>query len=235
MTSQINSTELKSFYAGLIISDGYIAKGVSNRAFILRTINKDFAEYIESFTQAHTNFTTRIKYLPAKIDNNLVHHKEHWEFSTKAHPYFAKLYHIFYDDYRKKYIHPDMLSWLDLRGLANWYMADGYCTNVGKTKGKIVNCRVEFCNDCFTYDDNLLFCKYMSGLGYKTNPIKRGNVYRASMSLYDAQRFFVEINQYIVPSMKYKLYMNIQRPWMTDEYLLLKSDILAQGLAYKSQ
>ena len=100
-------------------------------------------------------------------------------------------------------------------------------------KGNIVDCRVEFCNDCFTYDDNVLFCNYLTSKGYKTNPIKRGSFYRARMSLYDAQRFFVEINQYVVPSMKYKLYMGIDRPWMTQEYKELKSYISAQSLAFK--
>lgn len=234
MTSQINSTELKSFFSGLIISDGYICKGVSKRAFQLKTVNKDFAMYLEDFTNTYTNFKTRVRYLPYRLDANGVNHKEHWEFTIFANPYFAKLYHVFYDDYRKKYINKDMLAWLDLRGLANWYMSDGYCTNVGKTKGNVINCRVEFCNDCFSYEDNLLFCEHLTKMGYKTNPIKRGKFYRARMGLYDAQKFFVEINSFVVPSMKYKLFMDIERPWFSQEYLNLKSDILAQGLAYKS-
>lgn len=231
MSSPINSTELKSFYSGLIISDGTIDKGVSKRAFSLRTINKDFAEYIKTFTEQHTNFNVRIEYKPAYV--NFCNHKETWVVIIKANPYFAKMYHMFYDDYRKKYINKSMLNWLDLRGLANWYMSDGYCTNVGKTQGNITDCRVEFCNDCFSQSDNELFCKWLTEFGYKTNPIKRGNVYRARMSLYDAQKFFVDINPFVVPSMKYKLYMGITRNWFSEDYLKLKSDILAHELAFK--
>ena len=232
MTTPITATELRSFFAGLILSDGSIDRGITNRAFSQASVNRDFIEYIDSFTQTYTNFKSNIVYIPAYSKLG-INHKESWRFRINAHPYFAKLYHLFYDDYRKKYINPKVLNWLDLRGLANWYMSDGYCTNVGKTKGNIVDCRVEFCNDCFTYDDNVLFCNYLTSKGYKTNPIKRGSFYRARMSLYDAQRFFVEINQYVVPSMKYKLYMGIDRPWMTQEYKELKSYISAQSLAFK--
>lgn len=234
MTSQISATELRSFYAGLILSDGTIDKGVSKRAFALATVNEDFADYIIDFTKTYTNFEITKKYSPAKLDSKNVQHKQYWTVSIKANPYFAKLYHLFYDDYRKKYINPKVLNWLDYRGLANWYMSDGYCTNVGKTKGLVVGCRVEFCNDCFSFNDNQIFCNWLSNFGHKTKVIKRGSCYRSRMSLYDAQVFFVKISDFIVPSMRYKLFMNVERSWFTEDYKTLKSDILAQGLAFKS-
>ena len=233
MPTPITATELRSFYAGLILSDGTVDKGVSKRAYTQKTINKDFADYIKNFTDTYTNYKSTIRYFPARIDKNKVNHKEHWGFIVKAHPYFAKLYHLFYDDYRTKYLNPKVLKWIDHRGLANWYMSDGYVTNVGKTKGKIVDCRVEFCNDCFTLEENEIFCEMMRRLGYTTRVVKRGKFYRSRVSLYDAQKMFVDIYPFVVPSMRYKLFMNIDRKWFTKEYEELKSDILAQGLAFK--
>lgn len=233
MSTPLTATELRSFYAGLILSDGFIENGVSKRAFSQKTINEDYADYILSYTNEHTNFKVVKRYLPFRQSRDGVNHREHWEIRIKAHPYFAKLFHLFYDDYRIKYINPKVLNWIDLRGLANWYMSDGYVTNVGKTKGKIVDCRVEFCNDCFTESDNLLFCNWLTDFGYRTRPIKRGKFFRARMSLFDAQRFFVDINPFVVPSMKYKLFMMVDRDWFSEDYTQLKSDIEAQGLAQK--
>lgn len=220
----MNSSELKSFLTGLILGDGTIDKGVRNRAFRIRSINYDFIDYIYDELSESTPFTINVKEYDAYSKNG-VNHKKHKGLSIKAHPYFAKKYHYFYDDYRKRVITNECLSWLTPIGLANWYMSDGYIVNVGKTKGKIKCCRIEIATDRYKESDvdkiiNMFETKY----GYKMTKVKRREgVYRIRFAVASAQHFLLMIEPYIVPSMRYKILMpyKSQPKWMCDEYFSL--------------
>ena len=52
----MNTTELESYLTGLILGDGYIDKGVTSRAFYLKTINKEWAEKVYLDLEKTTNF-----------------------------------------------------------------------------------------------------------------------------------------------------------------------------------
>lgn len=232
------SSELKGFITGLILGDGSIDKGVTKRAFRIKSINHDFIRYIGEVIRKSTNFDVKITYHPATYKDGVVR-KSYSELYIKAHPYFNKKYNHFYNDYRKRRITTEALGWLNPRGLAAWYMSDGYIVQVGKRSGTIKDRRVEIATDRYTKTDVEKMQRFFENrYGFKTSLVKRKKgVYRLRISLLDAQHFFVMIEPYVVPSMRYKLNLNYDyRPkWMTDEYydlmLRLQSAELLTGKA----
>lgn len=203
----INSSELRSFLTGLILGDGTIDNGITKRSFRIKSIHKDFIEYISDYINCYTNFKHLVKYIPEHFSCGC-NHKECWEFVVKAHPYFNKKYHYFYNDKRHRKIYAKTLSWLTPIGLANWYMSDGYVCLVGKTKGFIRDRRVDLCTDRYFKEDVELIKDFMSRkFNIKTSIIKRNNTYRIRVNCESYETFFSLIAPYIVDSMKYKLYL----------------------------
>jgi hypothetical protein len=222
----VNSTELRGYLTGLILGDAYIDHGVQNRALRLRSINKDFVEKLYEDISSVTNFKIFINEHQGYVKDG-VNHQDNWELYIKAHPYFSKIYHYFYDDYSSRYISNWALKYLNMQGLANWYMSDGYVTLVGRESNDISNRRVEFCTDRYGEVGAERVATYFSSLGYEARSFRRGQVYRVRLALRTAQNFLVDVSQYIVPSMQYKLYLAYDyRPsWMTDAYYNLMQNI----------
>lgn len=224
----MHSSELKGFLTGLMFGDGYIDKGVTKRGFRIKTIYSDFADDIANKLQSCT-FDLSNNYHQAR-DSNGVHHKEYWEIITKAHPYFAKKYHHFYNDNRKRRISKEAMNWLTPMGLAYWYMSDGYIYLVGKTKGFIRDRRIDLCTDRFSYDTvvaitNMLQSKY----NLQCSIIKRNDRYRVRIKRDSYSTFYNLIAQYIFPikSMQYKLYFgyNTKPDWMNDQMWQLQLEL----------
>lgn len=225
----MNSSELKGFLTGLILGDGTIGTGVNRRPFSIKSINKDFIDMIASELESCSGFKTKIKFTPEHFSCGC-NHRDSWEFTITAHPYFAKIYHHFYDDYRKRVISPWVLMWLTPRGLANWYMSDGYVCLVGKTKGAIKNRRVELCMDRYTLlDIQRMQAYFKRKFGIETSLVTRikGERYRLRVMQTSYNRFFELVSPYIVPSMRYKMYLGYeQRPiWMSDELWQIQEDL----------
>lgn len=228
----MNSSELRGYLTGLILGDGSIDKGVHKRAFEIKSINHDFIDQIYKDISSCTNFNCKINHQLEYYDQNHIHHKESWAFKIMAHPYFNKKYHYFYNDYRQRRIHMTALKWLTLRGLANWYMSDGYICLVGKTKGVIRDRRVDLCTDRYTKSDVEKIQKYLLEYwGWDTSIIQRKqngrNIHRLRFKKTSAQDFLYKIHPYITPSFQYKLDMRYdhQPHWMTDEYYSLMIEI----------
>lgn len=201
----INSSELRGFLTGLILGDGFIDKGVHKRSFSIKSIDKNFIIYISDCLDKITNFKWFIRHKDAYINNNCIH-KEYWEFIIKAHPYFNKIYHYFYNDFRHRKIYAKTLHWLTPRGLANWYMSDGYICLVGKTKGIIKYRRVDICTDRYFKEDVILMSKILqSKFNIASSLIKRNNVYRIRIKRESYEPFFNLISPYMIPSMYYKM------------------------------
>lgn len=217
----MNSTELRGFLTGLILGDGTIDRGVENRAFRFKSINEEFIFYIRDYLINNTNFNVKIvEHDPTHI--NGVYRKGYFGLTIKSHPYFAKRYHQFYDDFRNRRITSKAISWLNPAGLANWYMSDGYVVRVGSKSGKIKDRRVELATDRYQKEDIEKVKTYLeTTYGYKITLAKRReNVYRIRFSLESAQEFFMLIHEYVVPTMYYKLDLcyDYQPKWMSSEY-----------------
>lgn len=228
---KMTSNELRGFVTGLVLGDGTIDKGTERRAFRIATITEEFAYYIKEALTDNTKFKVTIMQFSEKVDKNNIKHQEYCRVSTNAQSYFVKIYHQFYDDYRNRRITKKALGWLTDAGLANWYMSDGYIVNVGKTKGKIKDRRVEIALDRYSEADVDRVISYFEGTyGYSCSKVKRkAGMYRIRISLKDAQHFFLRIAPYVlkVDGMEYKLNMNYdyQPKWMCDEYYELMTSI----------
>ena len=107
-------------------------------------------------------------------------------------------------------------------GIANWYMSDGYVVRVGANNGRIKDRRVEIATDRYSSEDvDKMINFFKSEYGFKVTKVRRREgVYRIRFSLADAQKLFLLIKDYVVPSMHYKLDLcyDYQPKWMLDEY-----------------
>ena len=203
----ISAAELRGFFTGVILGDGHIAKGVHKRALEIKSINKEFIDLIEAIIKGNTPFNYFIKHIDA-IERNGVFHREHWVLTIKAHPYFNKIYNNFYDDKRHRKIYSQTINWLNPIGLACWYMSDGYVCLVGKTKGFIRSRRVDICTDRYKREDILLIMNILKQkFDINTSLIKRDNFYRIRINNDSYETFINIISPYVVPSMRYKLYL----------------------------
>lgn len=218
----MKSSELKGFLTGLMFGDGYIDKGITKRSFTIKTIHKDFADKIKEYIETCETFKVRIDFHKEYIDKNGVKHKDCWELIISSHPYFAKKYHHFYNDYKRRIISKEAMNWINAIGLAYWYMSEGYICLIGKNKGFITNRRVELCTERFDYNtiiriSHMLQSKYM----LYTSVIKHYNSYRIRIKKESYNTFYHLIFPYIneIPSMQYKLYFgyNSKPEWMNDE------------------
>lgn len=217
------------FITGLILGDGFIDKGIHKRSFRIKSINLDFIDQIEDYLNKETNLNVQVKYYEGTLDSSGVAREPYKELTIRAHPYFAKAYHEFYDDYKSRIISNHSLRKLTIQGLANWYMSDGYVVKVGLTKGKIVDRRVELAVDRYSKEDVEKIKEYLEEkYSFKTSLIKRKKgVYRLRMSLLDSQHFFLMIKPYTSDSFMYKLNLayDYQPKWMTDEYYNFMSEL----------
>lgn len=214
----MNSSELRGFLTGLILGDGHIDKGITQRAFYIKSIQKDFIDQIYNELSSCTNFKMNIKHVHEQ-ERGDCHHKGYWQLYIKHHPYFAKKYHHFYDDQRRRIVSRDAIQWLTPYGLANWYMSDGYVCLVGKERGDIYNRRVDICTDRYDLETiNRLRDMLNKKFGIITSLSKRGNRYRIRIKPESYRRFFEIIEPYLVESMKYKMYLGYkyQPKWMSD-------------------
>ena len=216
----MNSSELKGYLTGLIIGDGCIESGITKRAFAIKSINYNFIKKIEADLKSCTIFNINIRHTPEHFSYGC-NHKESWELRIKAHPYFAKKYHHFYDDNRNRIISKEAMSWLTPNGLANWYMSDGYVCLVGKTKGIITNRRMDICTDRYSLEtieklSNLLYDKFE----IHTSIVKRERFHRIRISNRSYINFINLIRPYVVRGFEYKLYLGYeQKPiWMSDDF-----------------
>ena len=203
----MNSSELKGYLTGLILGDGYIDKGITKRAFAIKSIQKDFIDKIKEDLESCSPFTITVKYTP-EHESSGCHHKESWELRIKSHPYFNKKYNHFYDDYKHRHITEEAMNWLTPNGLANWYMSDGYVCLVGKESGNIYSRRMDICTDRYDMNSIKIMQKVLlEKFNIVTTLNKRGRFYRIRIKSESYQDFINIVRPYIVPSMLYKLYL----------------------------
>lgn len=226
---RMNSSELRGFVTGLILGDGWIDKGVHKRAFCIKSTDENFIKYIEKCIKETTNFKVQVTKTEEHYSSGC-NHKTSWELRVVAHPYFNKLYHYFYDDIRHRKIYSKTLSWLNPRGLANWYMSDGYVCLVGKNRGFVRSRRIDICTDRYYLEDIELMKNYLKNkFNLDTSIIKRNNTYRLRVQVTSYETFINLISPYIIPSMRYKLYLGYEskQDWMSNEFWELQKSLMS--------
>lgn len=226
----MNSSELKGFLTGLMFGDGYIDKGVTKRRFEIKTIYKDFADKIKELLDSCNCFDTFILYTKRYTDKNNVNHKQNWCVNIRSCPYFAKKYHHFYDDYKKRVISKEAIEWLTPMGIAYWYMSDGYICLVGKTKGLIRDRRVDFCTDRYDYNTVVRLQEmFKKRFDIETSLIKRDNFYRIRIKKASYKKFYDIVFPYVndIPSMRFKLYFGyaLKPNWMDEEMWAYQNEL----------
>jgi len=225
--NKLTSSELKGYLTGLIIGDGYMDKGVTKRAFRIKTIDKNWSDDITSKLQQVNTFKVTTKEIPTQIRDG-VNHQIYYETTIKAHPYFAKKYHHFYDDYKNRVVSQEAYSWLNPIGLAQWYMGDGYLTLVGRTSGTIADRRIEFATDRYSKDEVFGLMRMLrTYFGIDCSSVKRGTRYRIHILQSGIERFFTLIHPYIVDSMLYKLNLKFDtKPaWFSEQFWIMQQNI----------
>lgn len=216
----MNSSELKGYLTGLIVGDGYIDKGITKRAFYIKNTCYEFIHKILTDLSSCTNFHISVQEKNGYVGADGTLHQRSWCLYIKAHPYFAKKYHHFYNDDRRRRVSADATKWLTPMGIANWYMSDGYVCLVGKNKGKITHRRIEFATDRYDIGTINRLIKFLfDKFDIKASAIKHGKYYRIRINACSYSNFINLIRPYIVDTMTYKLYLgyDYQPKWMSDE------------------
>jgi len=126
--------------------------------------------------------------------------------------------------YLRQLLYPDdiktpknILQYLDERGLAFWYMDDGYIVNPencpGNKENYSFNPYVTICTDGFTKEDNQLLCNHLKDKWeIKASVIKYKKYYRIAISVEGSKKFWKIISPFICKSMEYKFPTNFKFP-----------------------
>ena len=109
-----------------------------------------------------------------------------------------KLRELMYPEGKK--IIKNVLSLLDEKGLAFWYLDDG------NLYYQINSPRVRFCTDSFSYDEHLLLQTHFDEKwGIDINISKHKNTHRLNLSVKEHNKFFNLIKKFVPTHMEYKL------------------------------
>lgn len=135
-----------------------------------------------------------------KFNTSVMHFTTHTTELTKY------LVNLFYPN-DKKVICKEALEQLTLEGIAWWYMDDG-SMSIKKIDGKPRGAEITL-NTYLTAEENQVIIDFFQnqfGITWKLNKSK--GKYRLRMGKKEAMKFFPMIEQYIIPSMRYKIDFN---------------------------
>ncbi|NWG09905.1 MAG: hypothetical protein HXX80_06350 [Nitrososphaerales archaeon] len=132
-----------------------------------------------------------------------------WQFRF-THANLINLYPLIYKN-RKKTITEKVLSLLDERGLAIWYMDDGYLWRK----------YVEFSTQGFSKEENEFIGNFLisrwelnAKVYYKKPRKKSGGGYFIHLNKLSSMRFLTLVNDFILPELRYKTYIkNFRLKW----------------------
>lgn len=200
---KLNEFELTKTISSFLFGDGFLRmrSGVKNATYGCAQIAQH-EEYLMWQKSVLENLTTVAVYRNAEhTDKNGVNHQESIRIETKSHPFFTKLYDRWYFQGRKTFSVHDANN-LDWRGLANWYMDDGYILNC---QDKSQRGTMWLCTDNFTHPEVILLQKILyERFGLPFNTRKRGNTYRLVLRRKFTQQFADGVKPYVFESFKYK-------------------------------
>lgn len=178
----------KSFVIGTLLGDGYIrqAKGRRN-AFLEVNHSITQKEYVEWKYEILKNLT-RSGPKSRKGNGNRIAYR----FFTKQHPEFTETMGLFYKD-KKKCI-PNLK--LDPVTLAVWFMDDG---------SRCSEDNVYLNTQQFSKADQYKLLELLKEIGLEGTLNKDKEYYRIRFKTSSIPRLYKIIEEYIIPSMKYKI------------------------------
>ncbi len=121
-----------------------------------------------------------------------------------SHVSLINLYPLFYNN-KKKYVNEKILEMLDKKGLAVWYMDDGYLS---------ARKFVELCTHGFSKKENQVIVDYLkrkwelNAKVYYSKPKKKSTGgYFIHLDRLSSMRFLTLVNNYLLPELRYKTYI----------------------------
>jgi len=190
-----SSIQKQLIYGGLL-GDSYLEFDHTNGSirFVHGANQKEYLEYkyniLKNFAQEH-GITSSLRLDKRTNKENLA-----YSFNTRQDRLFTDIYSLFYNPI--KYVNKKVLDELDERGLAFWYMDDGYLQNTNNP------C---LCTDSFTFSDNIIIQTYFKEKWEIICEIitTSENKNRISFKEENGIKFIEIIKPFIIPLFRYKL------------------------------
>lgn len=208
----------KQLIYGSLLGDAYLENSHTNSYLKFEHGHKQ-KEYIEYKFQILKNFTQNVGLKDiTRFDKRTEKNYKAVYFKTIQSKVFSDIYHLFYNP--KKYINRNVLDVLDGRGLAFWFMDDGYKYN---------NYSLALCTESFTEQDIATIVLYFKEKWDITCSANKGRIFFIRE---EASKFQSIISLYILPFFKYKLIDTAHQKLIKDK--LLKGDTSELLFDYKS-
>ena len=138
----------------------------------------------------------------------------------KVCDYFITLRNLMYYENRKR-MTKEILEMLSPEGIAIWYMDDGSCYfKDSPIDGHSICIDLRIATDCFTSDEHDIIVKYFKnkwGINFYKFHSNRRDAYCIRANKEAALKFIELIKPYVIPSMQYKISLNLQKCEASDK------------------
>lgn len=196
----------EQFIIGTLLGDGslYLWGRYKNARLKIQHTEKD-KEYVKFKHSILKNFVLGRIYREIKFNKKVKKDYSSLMFVTTTHPEFTTFHELFYRK-RKKIVNDKILNRLTPFGLAIWIMDDGYYNKKGKF--------IALYTMNFTYKEHLMIQNWFKkkyGISPKIDYHKQSNKYYLRFNSLDTQKLVNVIRPFIIPSMRRKIGLNIQK------------------------
>jgi hypothetical protein len=175
--------------------------GDANLIVNMLEINKDYLEKVISTLEEIPLGYTLTE--PAIYTKDGFNRKQQLRLQTKVHPILTKIHERMYLD-GHKVLDPHMLTLLDAEALAIAFMADG--SRYVDKRWSNASPKYRLHTNNISYGDNWLFKKALKEtFDLEFNIVKKGMKYELGLRQKDNILFEVTIEDFILPSFKYKI------------------------------
>lgn len=193
----VMQNDLKQLLIGSLLGDGCfcsVSKGTKNNCLSIAHSMKQ-----RNYLEYKWNILNKYNLVPSIRESEIVnsrytHSIKECRFKTRLHPIFTEIRNTCYDSSGHKRVNMNFIKDIDPLGLAIWYMDDGYVTKN--------SCILSTCS--FTLDEQSLLAKLLlEKFDLHFNVGKHDN--SMYLQAHDFSKFKQLIQDYVIPSMQYKL------------------------------
>lgn len=194
-------TELRSAIIGMVAGDAGIRQQKGCKSVSLRICHAEKQkEYLEFKRDILQNLFQNWE-IPIKLIDNSGYPGV--RLGTRTHPRLRTIYKWFYKDGKKRFSRR-ILNYLTPIGIALWYMDDGSLSY--KRRDGLIHGREVHLNTYCSFEEAEIIQKYFKETwDISWTLVSNKGLYRLRTGAGEAQKLFVIIDSYIVPSMRYKL------------------------------